>query len=81
MMQIREEVYDEDRIHALSEQLVGFILRKILDPTGEFYHDGHIKLSIDYPHRHHEGPSTYIVNVTCIFLNICKPEVALFVYL
>jgi len=42
MMQIRQEVYHEDRIKAVSEQLVGFILREILDPRGEFYHDSHI---------------------------------------
>jgi hypothetical protein len=50
MMQTREEVYDEERIHAVSEQLVGFILREILDPRGKFYHDGYIyRLSVSTP--------------------------------
>jgi hypothetical protein len=42
-----DEVYSTDRINAVCEQLVGFILREILDPKGEFYHDGHINR--EYP--------------------------------
>jgi len=42
MSQIREEAYSVDRINAVCEQLAGFILREILDPRGEFYHDGHM---------------------------------------
>jgi hypothetical protein len=42
MMQIRDEVLHMDRITAVSEQLIGFILNEILDCRGEFYHDGHI---------------------------------------
>ena len=46
MRQIKEEVYEADPINAVSEQLIGFVMREILDPRGEFYHDGHInKLS------------------------------------
>jgi hypothetical protein len=42
MSRIVDEVYSTDRINAVCEQLAGFILREILDPRGEFYHDGHI---------------------------------------
>jgi len=42
MMQIVDEVYSTDRINAVCEQLAGFILKQILDPRGEFYHNGHI---------------------------------------
>ena len=42
MSQIVDEVYDDDQINAVCEQLAGFILREILDLRGEFYHDGHI---------------------------------------
>ena len=42
MSQIGDECYSTDRIDAVCEQLVGFILNEILDPRGEFYHDGHI---------------------------------------
>ena len=44
MSQIREKVYSVDRINAVCKQLAGFILREILDPRGEFYHDGHINI-------------------------------------
>ena len=46
---MRDECYSTDRINAVCEQLDGFILNEILDPRGEFYHDGHIHrgLSID----------------------------------
>ena len=37
-----DECYSTDRINAVCEQLAGFILNEILDPRGEFYHDGHI---------------------------------------
>ena len=43
MSQILDEVYDDaDWINAMCEQLVGFIIREILNPRGEFYHDNHI---------------------------------------
>ena len=32
--------------HAVCEQLAGFILNEILDPRGEFYHDGHIHIGL-----------------------------------
>jgi hypothetical protein len=42
MMQTRDKILHVDRIMAVSEQLIGFIMREILDPHDEFYHDGHI---------------------------------------
>lgn len=42
MSQIYMESLPIDRINAVCEQLAGFIVKKILDPRGEFYHDGHI---------------------------------------
>jgi hypothetical protein len=42
MMQIRNEVLHMDTIDDVSEQLIAFIMREILDPKGEFYHDGPI---------------------------------------
>ncbi|KAG2561351.1 hypothetical protein PVAP13_8KG201701 [Panicum virgatum] len=42
MSQMADECYSTDRIIAVCEQLAGFILNEILDPRGEFYHDGHI---------------------------------------
>jgi hypothetical protein len=42
MMQIKDKVLHVDRIDAASEQLIGFIMREILDPKCEFYHDGRI---------------------------------------
>ena len=42
MTQIYNATSDVDRINAVCEQLAGFIMREILDPRGEFYHDGHI---------------------------------------
>jgi hypothetical protein len=42
MMQIKNEVLHVDTIDAMSKQLAGFIMREILDPKGEFYHDGPI---------------------------------------
>ena len=42
MMQIKDKVYDMDRIRAMLEQLIGFVMKEILGPRGEFYHDGHI---------------------------------------
>jgi hypothetical protein len=41
MMRIKDEVLHMDRIVAMSEQLIGFILKEIIDFKGEFYHDGH----------------------------------------
>jgi hypothetical protein len=42
MMQIKDEVLHVDRINTVSEHLIGFITREILDPKGEFYHNSHI---------------------------------------
>jgi hypothetical protein len=42
MMRIKEEVLHVDRIAAGSEQLIGLIMKEILDPKGMFYHDGNI---------------------------------------
>jgi hypothetical protein len=39
MMQIKNEVLRMDTIDAMSEQLIEFIMREILDPKGELYHD------------------------------------------
>jgi hypothetical protein len=41
-MQIKNEVLHVDTIDVVSEQLIWFIMREILDPKGEFYHDGPI---------------------------------------
>ena len=42
MSRIADEVDSTDRINVVCEQLAGFILNEILDPRGEFYHDGYI---------------------------------------
>ena len=42
MSQIYNAAFDVDRINSVCEQLAGFIVKEILDPRGEFYHDGHI---------------------------------------
>ena len=42
MAQIYNAASDVDRINAMCKQLAGFIMREILDPRGELYHDGHI---------------------------------------
>ena len=42
MSQIYMASFDVDRINAVCEQLAGFIVKEMLDPRGEFYHDGHI---------------------------------------
>jgi hypothetical protein len=42
MMQIKNEVIHVDTNDAMSEQLIGFIMREILNPNGKFYHDGPI---------------------------------------
>ena len=42
MSQIYMAAFDVDQINAVCEQLTGFIVKEILDPKGEFYHDGHI---------------------------------------
>ena len=68
MVQIYNAAFDVDRINAVCEQLVGFIVKEILDPRGEFYHDGHINRGSSW-------------NITCIFVNIFKRDVVLFVYL
>ena len=57
-----------DRINTMCEQLAGFIVKEILDPRGEFFHDGHINRESSW-------------NMTCIFVNNFKRDVVLFVYL
>ena len=42
MSQIYMAAFDVDQINAVCEQLAGFIVNEILDPRGEFYHEGHI---------------------------------------
>ena len=42
MSQIYMAAFDVDQINAVCEQLAGFIVKEILDPRGEFFHDGHI---------------------------------------
>ena len=74
MFQMGDECYSTDRINAVCEQLAGFILKEILDPRGEFYHDGHF-------HRAPEGLSSWTTNMTCTFVNISKRDVLMFVYL
>jgi hypothetical protein len=41
MVPIKDKVLHVDRIVALWEHLIGFILKQIIDLKGEFYHDGH----------------------------------------
>jgi hypothetical protein len=53
-------------------------LNEILDPRGEFYHDGQ---SIEDFHRHPEGPSSWTTNMICTFVNITKRDALVFVYL
>ena len=72
-----DECYSTDRINAVCEQLAGFILNEILDPRGEFYHDGHIHRGLPYP----EGTSSWTTNMTCIFVYIFKHYVLMFVNL
>ena len=61
MSRIVDEVYSTDRINAVCKQLAGFILREILDPRGEFYHDGH---------RRPKGPNSWTINMNYTFVNI-----------
>ena len=42
MSQIYMAAFDVDQINAMCDQLAGFIVKEILDPRGEFFHDGHI---------------------------------------
>ena len=42
MSQIYNAAFDVDRINVVCEQLARFIVKEILNPRGEFYHDGHI---------------------------------------
>ena len=42
MSQIYMEPLPVDQINAVCEQLAGFNVKEILDPRGEFFHDGHI---------------------------------------
>ena len=42
MSQIYMDSLPVDRINTVCELLTGFIVKEILDPRGEFYHDGHI---------------------------------------
>ena len=64
---MEDECYSTDRINAACEQLAGFILNEILDPRGEFYHDGHI--------------DSWTANMTCTFVNIFKHYALMFVNL
>jgi hypothetical protein len=41
MMRIKDEVLHMDRMMAVPEHLIGFILKEIIDPEGELYDDGH----------------------------------------
>ena len=78
MSQIYMASFDVDRINAECEQLTGFIVKEILDPRGEFYHDGHINRVSS---SNSWGISNCSINMTCIFVNIFKRDVVLFVYL
>ena len=78
MAQMGDECYSTDRINVVCEQLARFILNEILDPSGEFYHDGHIHRG--FPSTS-EGPSSWTINMTCTFVNISKHDALLFVYL
>ncbi|KAG2562151.1 hypothetical protein PVAP13_8KG248609 [Panicum virgatum] len=40
--QVYNAAFDINRINAVCQQLARFIVKKILDPRGKFYHDGHI---------------------------------------
>jgi len=42
MSQIYMESLPVDWINAVCEQLARFIVKEILGPRGEFFHDGHI---------------------------------------
>jgi len=42
MLRIYMESLPVDRINAVCEQPAEFIVKEILDPRGEFFHDGHI---------------------------------------
>ena len=64
-----DECYSTDRINAVCEQLAGFILNEILDPRGEFYHDGHIHRG--FPSM---GLSSWTIHMTCTFVNIFKRD-------
>ena len=44
MSEIYKESLPVDWINAVCEQLAGFIMKEILNPRGEFYHDGHINI-------------------------------------
>ena len=79
MSQMGDECYSTDRINAVCEQLAGFILNEILDPRGEFYHDGHIHIE-DF-HLPPEGTSSWTANMTCTFVNIFKHYALMFVNL
>ena len=67
-----------DRINTMCEQLAGFIVKEILDPRGEFFHDGHINRGSSWNSL---GISNCSKNMTCIFTNIFKRDVLLFTYL
>ena len=73
-----DECYSTNRINAVCEELAGFILNEILDPRGEFYHDGQ---SIEDFHRRPEGPSSWTTNMICTFVNISERDALVFVYL
>lgn len=41
MKKMKNELLDLDRITAIQEQFMGFIMDEILNSQGEFYSDGH----------------------------------------
>ena len=75
---VYNDAFDVDRINAVCEQLARFIVKEILDPRGEFYHDGHIN-RVSFSNSWEI--SNCSINMTCIFVNIFKYDVVLFVYL
>ncbi len=40
MIYLIDNTNHDDFIRAVQEQIMGFINKQILDPTGEFYYDG-----------------------------------------
>ena len=78
MSQIYMESLPVDRINAVCEQLAGFIVKEILDPRGEFFHDTHFNRGSSWNSL---GISNCSKNMICIFVNISKRDVMLFVYL
>ena len=73
-MQLRDEVYDVDKIRVVSEYLIEFIMKAGSTTTA---------ISIDNPHAHREGPSTCIVimteNIVHYISNTCYRNICIFV--